>query len=284
MTQNQSITPPLICHLCEAFLTPSSDSWPSQDCREVDSQSVEGLVNAQREVGPWHAEAIHPSIHPSHGKKLAFHAHLHLSTQSALLSHPGSPEHLRMKTGSMSMPDPAHRTCCHTWGRSQGTESIVPFSCRAVSLELWCCSAPLLGHSAPLLMKQRSVRSLVLNTSSECFHCTPGQTCAGSGFGYPAPSVSSCLAAGSPQLLSSWVLEPGAASEPPLASARPVASPQHQCSCPDLTPTVQHSQGEQEAAQFPGLNSLQMLEYHITLAAECTGRPQTLPQTRTCTR
>lgn len=156
--------------------------------------------------------------------------------------------------------------------------------CRAVSLELWCCSAPLLGHSAPLLMKQRSVRSLVLNTSSECFHCTPGQTRAGSGFGYPAPSVSSCLAAGSPQLLSSWVLEPGAASEPPLASARPVASPQHQCSCPDVTPTAQHSQGEQEAAQFPGLNSLQMLEYHITLAAECTGRPQTLPQTRTCTR
>lgn len=51
------------------------------------------------------------------------------STQSALLSHPGSPEHLGMKTGSVSMPDPAHRTCCHTWGPvlTQGTECIVPF-------------------------------------------------------------------------------------------------------------------------------------------------------------
>lgn len=87
-----------------------------------------------------------------------------------------------------------------------------------------------------------------INASSECFNCTPRQTCGAwhlrvSGFGYPAPSVSSCLAAGSPQLLSSWALEPGAASEPPLASARPVACPQPQCSCPDLTPTAPHSQG-----------------------------------------
>lgn len=82
-------------------------------------------------------------------------------------------------------------------------------------------------------------QELWISNSSERLNCTPRQTCAAwhlrvSGFGYPAPSVSSCLAAGSPQLLSSWVLEPGAASEPPLASARPVACAQPQCSCPDL--------------------------------------------------
>lgn len=159
---------------------------------------------------------------------------------------------------------------------------------------MWCCSsAPLLGHSAPLLVIQRPVRSLVLVTwvsaPSSCFNCASRQTRAAwhlkvSIFGHPAPSVSSCLAAGSPRQLSSWVLEPGAACEPPLAAARPVACPHRRRSCPELAPTAQHSPGEKEAAQFPGLNSLQMLEYHITPAAECTGGPQTLPQTRTSTQ
>lgn len=76
-TEPESITPPLICHLCEAFLTPSSDLWPSQDCREVGPQAVEGLVNVQREVGPWHAETS-PGDNSSMGKKLGSHAHLHL--------------------------------------------------------------------------------------------------------------------------------------------------------------------------------------------------------------
>lgn len=52
---------------------------------------------------------------------------------------------------------------------------------------------------------------------------------------------------------------------------------------PTAAAAAQSSPGEKEAAQFPGLNSLQMLEYHITPAAECTGGPQTLPQTRTST-
>lgn len=94
-TKPESITPPLLCHLCEAFLTPSSDSWPPQDCREVDSQAVEGLVNIQREVGPWHAEASpgnNSSIHPM-SRSSDFTLTYTSSTQSALLSHPGSPEH-----------------------------------------------------------------------------------------------------------------------------------------------------------------------------------------------
>lgn len=116
-TEPESITPPLICHLCEAFLTPSSDLWPSQDCREVGPQAVEGLVNVQREVGPWHAETS-PGDNSSMARSLDLTLTYTSSTQSALLSHPGSPEHLGMKTGSVSMPDPAHRTCCHTWGHS----------------------------------------------------------------------------------------------------------------------------------------------------------------------
>lgn len=53
-------------------------------------------------------------------------------------------------------------------------------------------------------------QELWVNTSSECFNCTPRQTCGAwhlkvSDFGYPALSASCCLAAGSPQLLSSWV-------------------------------------------------------------------------------
>lgn len=78
-TKPESITPPLICHPCEAFLTPRSDSWPSQDCREVGSQAVEGLVNVQREVGPWHAGTSLETIHPS------------ISGQEAWISHSPTP-------------------------------------------------------------------------------------------------------------------------------------------------------------------------------------------------
>lgn len=187
-TKPESIIPPLICHLCEVFLTPSSDSWPSQHCREVGSQAVEGLVNGQREVGPWHAGTSpgdNSSIHLSHGKKLGFHTHLHLQHNQLCFPLQGAQSISEWKQGAcpcqtlLTGRAVSHRALSALFLNSLGCE-ITPVICRAVSLpaccwpklsrELCCCSsAPLLGHSAPLLMIQRSLRSLVPVTSDQHF-------------------------------------------------------------------------------------------------------------------
>lgn len=115
-TKPESITSPLVCHLCEAFLTQQCLVAVPGLQRSCPS-GCGGLVNVQREVGPWHA-GTSPGDNSSMARSLDLTLTYTSCTQSALLSHPGSPEHLGMQKGSVSLPDPAHRTCCHTWGRS----------------------------------------------------------------------------------------------------------------------------------------------------------------------